>query len=134
MSKKILVIEDDTLTINALQHSLSTLGHEIYVAASGEDALRMLLYFQMDLIITDIMMPGMSGLSLIGLLRSVHHCTTPIIIMSTLNHKPLLDSALKAGADDFISKPFVQADLEEKLNKFNKALTFPVTGNHLLKG
>jgi CheY-like chemotaxis protein len=70
------------------------------------------------------MMPGMSGLSLVSRLRSAHNCKTPIIMMSTLDHKPLLDSAFKAGANDFLSKPVSFEALVEKLKQFDKHLSF----------
>jgi DNA-binding response OmpR family regulator len=73
-----------------------------------------------DLIISDIMMPGISGLSLVTILRTVHLCTTPIIIMSALNNKPLLESVYDAGASDFLAKPFTVQDLEALIRKYDK--------------
>jgi CheY-like chemotaxis protein len=116
----ILIIDDDKLTINAVQHSLETLGHKASVAKNGEEAIEMISDGSYDLIISDIMMPGISGLSLITVLRSVHLCFTPIIIMSTLNNRPLLDAAFKAGANDYLNKPFTIEDLSDKLKKYEK--------------
>lgn len=120
----ILIIEDDKLTINMLQHSLQNLGHNTYVAETGEKAIEMLPNIKIDLLITDLMMPGISGLSLIYQLRAIYMIKTPIIIISSLNHKPLIDSAMKAGANDFLSKPISSEELEEKLKKFDKHLSF----------
>lgn len=116
----ILIIEDDKLTLNAVQHSLENMGHATSVAKSGEEAIDLIAEKEFDLIISDIMMPGISGLSLVTVLRSVHLCFTPIIMMSTLNHGPLLDAAFKAGANDFLNKPFTAEELEEKLKKYQK--------------
>lgn len=116
----ILIIEDDKLTLNAVQHSLENLGHTASVASSGEEAIDKITAGSFDLIICDIMMPGISGLSFVTVLRSVHLCFTPIIMMSTLNHGPLLDAAFKAGANDFLNKPFTQEELAEKLGKFER--------------
>ncbi len=116
----ILIIDDDKMTINALRHSLQEMGHVIDVATNGEEAIDMIQSREFELIISDIMMPGISGLSLVNVVRSVHLCYTPIIIMSTLNNRPLLDAAFKAGANDFLNKPINMEDLSIKLRKYEK--------------
>jgi CheY-like chemotaxis protein len=121
MGMHVLIIEDDKLTLNAVQHSLENLGHSASVAKSGEEAIEMIGKNSYDVIISDIMMPGISGLSFVTVLRSVHLCFTPIIMMSTLNHGPLLDATFSAGANDFINKPFTQEELALKLKKYEKA-------------
>jgi CheY-like chemotaxis protein len=120
MGMKILIIEDDKLTLNAVQHTLENLGHSTTVAKSGEEAISQITAGAFDLIISDIMMPGISGLSFVTVLRSVHMCFTPIIMMSTLSHGPLLDAAFKAGANDFLNKPFTTEELVGKLKKYEK--------------
>jgi CheY-like chemotaxis protein len=117
----ILIIEDDKLTLNLLQYCIEKLGHKAYLAEDGEEAIKMINDGNFDLIICDIMMPGISGLSLVSVLRTVHLCTIPIIMMSSLNNKPLLDAAFEAGANDFIAKPFSMEDLSQKLKKYDKA-------------
>ena len=120
MGMNILIIEDDKLTLSAVQHSLENLGHTASVAKSGEEAIEEIGKNNYDVIICDIMMPGISGLSFVTVLRSVHMCFTPIIMMSTLNHGPLLDATFTAGANDFLNKPFSQEELEKKLKKYEK--------------
>jgi DNA-binding response OmpR family regulator len=117
----ILIIEDDKMTLNLLQYCIQNLGHTAQLAEDGEEAINLLVEGKFDLLISDIMMPGISGLSLVSVLRTVHLCTVPIIMMSTLNNKPLLDAAFDAGADDFIAKPFSMEDLTEKLKKYDTA-------------
>ncbi len=116
----ILIIDDDKLTINTLLHLLENMDHKVTLARDGEDAISKITAEEFDLIISDIMMPGISGLSLVNVLRSIHLCTSPIIMMSTLSNKPLLEAALEAGANDFIQKPFTADEIEEKLEVFNK--------------
>jgi CheY-like chemotaxis protein len=118
MGMNILVIEDDKLTLNAVQHTLGNLGHTTSVAKSGEEAIDLIHKNTYDLILCDVMMPGISGLSFVTVLRSVHMCFTPIIMMSTLNHGPLLDATYTAGANEFLNKPFTQEELAAKLKKF----------------
>lgn len=121
----ILIIDDDKLTINALMQILENLGHNVSLALDGEKAINLISKQEYDLIISDIMMPGISGLSLVSVLRSVHLCTTPIIMMSTLNNKPLLDAAMEAGANDFIPKPFTTEDIKAKVALFDRTTHEP---------
>ena len=117
---KILVVEDDKFALNLLQHSLETLGHKVDGTLNAEEAIQMASSGDYDLIISDIMMPGISGLSLVTVLRTVHLCTTPIIIMSALSNQPLLESVYDAGANDFLAKPFSIEDLDAKIKKYDK--------------
>lgn len=118
----ILIIEDDKLTLNLLQYCIEKLGHKAFLAPDGEEAIRMIANGKFDLLICDIMMPGISGLSLVSVLRTVHLCTIPIIMMSVLNNKQLMDASFEAGANDFIAKPFDIETLEEKIKKFDPIL------------
>jgi len=68
----ILIIEDEKLTLNALQHSIESLGHTAFVAETGEEAITKVAQHKIDFIFSDIMMPGISGLSLVSLLRNIH--------------------------------------------------------------
>jgi DNA-binding response OmpR family regulator len=117
---KILIIDDDRLTTSAISHNVEILGHKPSVAATAEDAMKMIGNDNYDLIISDIMMPGISGLSLVTVLRTVQLNFTPIIMMSTLHNKHLLDAAIQAGANDFLDKPVSLSQLEAKVKQFEK--------------
>jgi len=123
---KILIIDDDKLTLRSLYRVLETMGHEVFLAENSEEAIKMIenqqegLKENYDLIICDIMMPGISGLSMITVLRSVHLCKIPLIMMSTLTNKQILESLFKLGANDFISKPIKTEELVAKLEKYSK--------------
>lgn len=116
----ILIIEDDKVMLQMLKASIENLGHTVHIAESSEKAMTLIAEEKPDLILSDIMMPGISGLSLISVLRTVQLCKTPIIVMSVLNNKPLLDAAYEAGASDFLPKPFSLEALTEKLRKYDK--------------
>lgn len=116
----ILIIEDDKVTLKTLQYGVEHLGHKVSIAESGEEAIKLTENMGFDLILSDIMMPGISGLSLVTVLRTVNLCSSPIIMMSVLNNKPLLDAAFEAGANDFIAKPFTIEELTDKLQKYDK--------------
>ena len=116
----ILLIEDDKLTLTSLQYLTESLGHKIQKAHNAEEAISLASDGRFDLIISDIMMPGISGLSLVSILRTIHLCTTPVIMISSLSDQPILEAIQEAGANDFLPKPFSPEELEEKINKYNK--------------
>jgi two-component system response regulator CiaR len=113
----ILIIDDSKLMLKTLEFQLKELGHTVHVADSAELGIIMAKKGKYDLLISDLIMPGVSGLSLVNTLRSVHHCNTPIIIMSAEKNKTLLDDGFETGVADFLFKPFSTKELEEKINK-----------------
>jgi two-component system, OmpR family, response regulator VicR len=125
----ILIIEDDRLTLTALKHAMKEAGHEVDSAENAEEAINKVEDDEFDLILSDIMMPGISGLSLITILRTVHLSKIPIIVMSALNNEPLLQAAREAGANDFIAKPFTRESLMEKIEKYNKVVQEEIKKN-----
>jgi CheY-like chemotaxis protein len=74
----ILVVEDEILTLSALGHSIESLGHKAFLAENGEEAIKQVTENKIDFIISDIMMPGISGLSLVSVLRNIHFSNVPI--------------------------------------------------------
>ncbi len=114
----ILIIEDERLTLNALRHSIESLGHTAFVAETGEEAIAKVAQHNIDFIFSDIMMPGISGLSLVSLLRNIHFYIKPIVLISTLDTTYIRSSSYDLGADDFIAKPFTVADIAHKINKY----------------
>lgn len=115
----VLIIEDDKLTLHSLQFSITDLGHNVFTAEGVEEAINVIVENKIDLLLSDVMMSKISGLSLVSVLRSVYGYTIPIIMMSSLNNQPLQEEVFKAGANDFIAKPFSIADLSQKLDKYN---------------
>jgi CheY-like chemotaxis protein len=120
---KILIIEDDKLTLLSLKQMVLNLGHSVSTAGNAEEALREIGDHNFDLIFSDIMMPGISGLSLLTILRTVHLCKTPIIAMSVLDDKPLLQATFDAGANDFMVKPITSESIKQKIEKFEKGIS-----------
>jgi CheY-like chemotaxis protein len=114
----ILVIEDDKLALTSLKHCIESFGHKVGLAENAEQAMNRIVEGKYDLVFTDIMMPGISGLSLLTILRTFHLESTPIIAMSSLHNQSLIEAAFKAGANDFMSKPFTMDDIEQRLSKF----------------
>src|SRR5690349_12008943 len=108
--KKILVIEDESNVVNLLKRGLEEEGYEISVAMDGLSGYEMARKHQFDLMIMDIMLPGMNGIEICRNLRT-HKITTPILMLTALGSTENIVSGLDSGADDYLVKPFNFAEL-----------------------
>jgi two-component system, OmpR family, alkaline phosphatase synthesis response regulator PhoP len=110
MSQKILVVEDEPTLSRLLSYNLSQDGYETQVIENGSDGLQAALQQPFDLIILDIMLPGMNGFEVLSKLRQKGN-KTPVIILTARNAEEEVVQGLKYGADDYITKPFGVAEL-----------------------
>jgi DNA-binding response OmpR family regulator len=111
--KTVLVIEDDALVRLCLSRMLEHDGHRVLLAANGAEGLKLIDREPVDLVLCDIIMPGMEGTEVIGELRR-RHCTAKIIAMSGGSHAAGTDfvgAALQVGADRALAKPFGLGEL-----------------------
>jgi DNA-binding response OmpR family regulator len=103
--KSVLVVEDDFDTLHPLAELLSIKGYEPYTASEGAQALRMAEELKPDLVITDIVLPGESGIQLIKHIRASGKIgATPIIVISGCDAS-VLEEAARAGANICLEKP-----------------------------
>lgn len=117
---RILVVDDDKLMVDAIEFSLKNEGYEVITALDGQDAFEIIQNQQLDLIIADIMMPGLSGLELLNLLKIHLFKNTPVILTSSLNQGEVVSTAFSLGADDFIIKPINFDELLLRVKRYNK--------------
>lgn len=110
MSNKILVIEDEPTLSRLLSYNLSQEGYETKVCEHGGEGLQTALQGDFDLIILDIMLPGLNGFEILNRLHQ-HNVRTPVIILTARNAEEEVVQGLKHGADDYITKPFGVAEL-----------------------
>lgn len=101
--KRILVVEDDN-HINQLLFDLLSETYEVSQAYAGSEGKRLLIESSFDLVLLDLMLPGISGEQLIGEIREVS--TVPIIILTAKAEVNVLKEVLELGANDYIAKPF----------------------------
>ena len=104
MAERILVVDDEIQITRVLRASLSTQRYDVRTANDPEEALRLFEEWNPDLVITDLMMPGMTGVDLCRAIR--RESRTPIIILSVREQEHAKVEALDAGADDYVTKPF----------------------------
>lgn len=101
---RILVIDDETQISRVLKTTLSSQGYEVKTAADGETGFDAAMDWNPDLIVTDLSMPGMSGIELCRAVRE--RSQVPIIVLSVRGEEKSKVEALDAGADDYVTKPF----------------------------
>lgn len=102
---RILLIEDEVKTIQSLQQGLEEQNWTVDAVTDGKTGLLLATENQYDVIVSDIVMPGMSGLDICRHLRKTG-LKTPMLLLSALGHTDDKVSGLEAGADDYLSKPF----------------------------
>src|SRR5918992_1974534 len=110
MRRRILLVEDDRTLRQALAFNLSREGYEVSTAAEGEAALEIARGEGLDLILLDVMLPGMSGMELLRVIRR-EGIATPVIILSAKGDEIDRVVGLKVGADDYVAKPFSRPEL-----------------------
>jgi len=114
---KILIVDDEELSREAASRCLKSMGHEFLVASDGLEALKVLLNFPADVIVSDLYMPGINGLELCRRLRSCPRDTYTYFILLTVAEKEReLSQAMEAGVDDFISKPLNPVEITARLS------------------
>lgn len=105
--EKILVIEDDRDILELLTHQLSGEGYAIDIAESGEDGLRIARSEVPDLILLDLMLPGIDGYDTCRILKNDSRTELiPIIMLTAKSEEQDIVTGFEAGADDYITKPF----------------------------
>jgi two-component system, OmpR family, KDP operon response regulator KdpE len=101
---RILVIDDEPQITRALRAALSAQAFDVRTANDPEEGLHVFREWGPDLVITDLMMPGLSGVDVCRAIRSQGR--TPVLVLSVRDHERSKVEALDAGADDYVTKPF----------------------------
>src|SRR5580692_5750443 len=104
MPDRILIIDDEPQITRVLRAALSAQGYDIRTANDPDEGLQLFREWSPDLVVTDLMMEGMSGVEITRAIRV--RSTTPILVLSVRDHERAKVEALDAGADDYVTKPF----------------------------
>ena len=122
-AKRILICDDDPVILRLLQVNLELEGYEVLQAHHGEEALEVAAAEKPDLVILDIMMPGMDGLQVCHLLKSDPTTRSmPIILLSAKAGSQDVELGLRVGADDYLTKP---PDLVDLVNRVRELIPVP---------
>lgn len=120
---RVLLIEDDRRISDFVVKGLTENGFSVSLATSGEDARQLIIHNEWDIILMDIMLPGIDGIQLTKMIRYKRN-TTPIIILSALGETEDKIQALNEGADDYLSKPFHFQELIARIKALTRRAKF----------
>ncbi|MBU0502273.1 MAG: response regulator [bacterium] len=115
---KILVVDDSKMMLKVATDVLSGLGHEVKSAESGEAGLKIAQEEKLDLILLDLMMPGLDGYETCKQFKEDDSAkSVPVIMLTALNDQEAVSKSMEVGAVDYIAKPFEPATLQAKVKK-----------------
>jgi len=110
-TKNIVLAEDNTTLSQLLKFRLQKEGYNAFIAQDGKQAISLIEQHKPNLILTDIMMPFISGLEVISHVRNKLKSEIPIIVFSAAGQEEMVLKAFNLGATDFMSKPFSPNEL-----------------------
>ena len=104
---KALIVDDEPSSRATIEAMLASENYELYFAENGAQALSMASEIRPDIILLDVMMPGMNGFEVCKKFRSMPYLTeVPIVLVTALDDQESRMAGIKSGADDFVTKPF----------------------------
>ncbi|MFZ4547774.1 MAG: sigma-54-dependent transcriptional regulator [Bacteroidales bacterium] len=112
----LLIIDDDLMILMILKQTLSKAGYSVLTASSGEEGIKTLVNSNIDLVLTDYMMPGMSGIEVLNTIKK-NKPLVPVIMLTAHGDVPLTIKAIQLGAADFIEKPIQSKELVEVIKR-----------------
>lgn len=130
MGERVLIVEDEPKIANFLRRGLTYEGYDVRVAYTGEEALAMAREDPPDLVILDIMLPGIDGMEVCRRLRR-NHADMPILMLTARDAIPDRVAGLDAGADDYLVKPFAFDELLARLRALLRRARPPEPGEVL---
>ena len=124
MSKKVLVVDDEKLIVKGIRFSLEQDGMEVSCAYDGEEALAMAKAEDFDIILLDVMLPGLTGFEVCQQIREFSN--VPIIMLTAKGDDMDKILGLEYGADDYITKPFNILEVKARIKAILRRLSVPV--------
>ncbi|WP_112228910.1 response regulator transcription factor [Lentzea atacamensis] len=109
MAERVLVVDDDTTVRDVVRRYLEHAGYEVELAGDGETALRLMAAREPDIVVLDLMLPGIDGLEVCRRVRE--RGSTPVVMLTALGEEEDRIAGLQIGADDYVTKPFSPREL-----------------------
>lgn len=115
--EKILLIEDDALIRKTVELKFRKEGFEVICCDNGKDGLEKLTSEFPDIVLTDMMLPYVSGLEIVTAVKAISTKNIPVIVFSSMGQEHVVEEAFTLGADDYITKPFSLTELTIRIKK-----------------
>src|SRR5699024_4123726 len=125
MSKKIFIVDDEKTIVTLLTYNMEKAGYETDVAYDGNEAITIAMTNQYDLIIVDVMLPGVDGLEVCKTLRQ-NKVETPILILTAREDEFDKVLGLDLGADDYITNPYSPREIVARVKAILRRARQPV--------
>jgi len=118
---RVLICDDDPMTLNALEFQFKKDGYDVVKAANGKEAMQILTDdHAIDFLVTDLYMPMNSGLELITHVRDTLKSKMPILVLTRANVEGTIDHAFELGANGYLTKPFKLEDMKNQIELMYK--------------
>lgn len=120
---RVLIIEDEVSVSSFIKKGLEETGFQVYAAYDGSTGLSMALQTEVDVILLDVVLPGINGVELCKKLRSEHKISTPILMLTALGSTEDIVKGLESGADDYLTKPMKFRELSARIKALMRRKT-----------
>ena len=121
----VLIVDDELVSRTKLEKHVSTMGYRVLVACNGKEALSLWQQHRPEIVITDWVMPEMTGLELVKEIKRLQGSRyTYIIMITSQSETDNLVTGMEAGADDFIAKPFIKEELTVRIKAGERIINF----------
>jgi len=114
---KILLVEDDILIQKTVQLKLKKEGFDVICCNDGKDGLEKLSSELPDVVLTDMMLPYISGLEIVSAVKAIKEKEIKVIVFSTMGQENIVEEAFRLGADDYVTKPFSLTEITIRIKK-----------------
>src|SRR5215469_11575557 len=125
MSYSVLIVDDEALTLCTVRRGLTGEGFEVFTAASGEEGLKIFHEEKPDLVLLDIVLPGIDGVEVLRQIKATNPASI-VVMMSAYHMVDRAVEAMKLGAYDYLIKPFHLADMISTLRRASEMLSLRV--------
>jgi len=132
MPEKILVVDDEISLQETLEYNLKKQGYEVFTSGDGTEGLKLAREIQPDLIILDVMLPGLDGFEICRILR--REMTTPVLMLTARDDEIDRVVGLEVGADDYLSKPFSMRELLARVKAMLRRVRLTREETSILQG
>ncbi|MCT2582952.1 response regulator transcription factor [Actinophytocola gossypii] len=120
---RVLVVDDDLTVRDVVRRYLELAGHQVALADNGEDALAWIARNEPDLVVLDLMLPGIDGLEVCRRLRATS--AVPVVMLTALGEEENRIAGLQLGADDYVTKPFSPRELALRVSSVLRRAAAP---------